>query len=65
MEQFLIDNTWVIYLAIAWTLPWKATALWKSARASQLWWFIFLLIINTLGLLEILYIFVFAPKPKK
>jgi hypothetical protein len=65
MEQFLTDNTWVIWLAIAWTIPWKAVALWKSARADQMWWFIFLLIINTLGLLEILYIFVFAPKRRK
>jgi len=65
MEQFLIDNSWVIWVAVAWTLPWKAIALWKSARADQMWWYIFLLIINTLGLLEILYIFVFAPKRKK
>jgi hypothetical protein len=65
MEQFLIDNSWVIWVAVAWTLPWKAVALWKSARADQMWWYIFLLIINTLGLLEILYIFAFAPKSKK
>lgn len=65
MEQFLVDNTWVIWLAVAWTLPWKAVALWKSARANQVGWFIALLIINTLGILEILYIFLFSPKPKK
>lgn len=65
MEQFLIDNSWVIWLALAWTLPWKAVALWKSARANQLPWFVVFMIVNTLGLLEILYIFAFAPKPKQ
>jgi len=36
---------------------WKAWALWKSANKRQLFWFILLLLINTLGLLEIAYIF--------
>ena len=35
-------------------------ALWKSARLLQKWWFIALLVFQTLGLLEILYIFVFS-----
>jgi len=65
MEQFLLTNSWVIWLILIWSIPWKAVALWKSARANQLWWFVILLIVNTVGLLEILYIFVFSPKPKK
>lgn len=65
MTDYLLTHPWVLYLILLWTIPWKAVALWKSARANQMWWFIFLLIINTLGLLEILYIFVFAPKRKK
>ena len=60
MEQFLVQNQWVIFLAVLWTIPWKGVALWKSARQSQKWWFIVLLIINTLAILEILYIFVFS-----
>ncbi len=50
----------MVVLAIVWTLPWKGYALWKSARLNQPWWFVALLVINTLGLLEILYIFVFS-----
>jgi len=57
MEQYLIDHPWVIALILLWTLPWKGVALWKSARASQVGWFVALLVINTLGLLEIIYIF--------
>jgi succinate dehydrogenase/fumarate reductase cytochrome b subunit len=57
--------TWVwlfVLFAGLWTLPWKAIALWKSARRNEKWWFIALLVINTLALLEILYIFVFSKK---
>jgi len=61
-EQFLVQNAWVIGLAVLWTLPWKGMALWKAAKNSDKWWFIALMLINTLGLLEILYIFVFSKK---
>ncbi len=44
----------------AWSLIWKGIALWKSARLGEKWWFVALLIINTVGILEILYIFVFS-----
>ncbi len=49
-------------VAILWTLPWKGWALWRSARRNEQKWFIALLLINTLGLLEILYIFKFSEK---
>ena len=44
-------------LLLAWTLYWKGQALWKAARANQLNWFIALLLINTAGILEIVYIY--------
>jgi len=62
MEQFLVQNPWVIVLVIAWTLPWKGFALWKSARLTDRWWFVLLLVINTLAILEILYIFFFSKR---
>jgi len=64
MEQFLMKNQWVILFLILWTLPWKGLALWKSARLKDKCWFIALLVINTLGLLEILYIFIFGKRKK-
>lgn len=59
-------NNQLWYLALfAWVLAWKGLALWKAARENQKWWFIPLLVVNTLGILEILYIYVFSPKPLK
>lgn len=59
MEQTTI-NYLITALVIAWTLPWKGVALWKAANKKDKVWFILLLVLNTLGILEILYIFVFS-----
>jgi len=50
----------VLILALIWTAIWKGVALWKAARNRQLVWFIVLLVVNTVGILEILYIFLFS-----
>jgi len=47
---------------VIWTIAWKGWALWKSARAGNKGWFIVLLIVNTLGILDILYIYIFSKK---
>jgi len=44
---------------IVWSLFWKGYALWRSARNYQKGWFVSLLIFNTLGILEILYLSLF------
>ncbi len=54
----------VILLLVVWSTAWKGVALWRAAGNKQLVWFICLLIFNTLGILEIIYIFGFS-KPKK
>jgi hypothetical protein len=53
---------WVVYAFIAWSLAWKAVALWKSARLSHKVWFGIMLVANTVGILEIIYIFAIARK---
>jgi uncharacterized membrane protein YagU involved in acid resistance len=51
-----------IFFAIPWSFLWKGIALWKAARNGSKVWYVVLLLINTLGILEILYIFVFSKK---
>ncbi|MBS3100496.1 hypothetical protein J4463_04785, partial [Candidatus Pacearchaeota archaeon] len=50
----------LIIIVIIWTLVWKGLALWKAGRKNQPIWFVVLLVVNTFGILEILYIFVFS-----
>lgn len=51
---------WGFGLLAIWSLFWKGLALWKSARNDERYWFVALLVINTLGILEMLYLFLFA-----
>ncbi|MDO8567994.1 MAG: DUF5652 family protein [Dehalococcoidales bacterium] len=48
--------------ALIWSITWKGLALWRAGRNSQPVWFIVMLVVNTLGILEILYIFIFSKK---
>ena len=54
----------VVALVVIWSLFWKGLALWKSARHGHKWWFVIMLVVNTVGILEILYIYVFSKMHK-
>ena len=41
---------------LLWSMFWKGLALWHTARNKQKIWFVLLLIINTIGILEIFYL---------
>lgn len=45
-----------IVIVAIWTLVIKGYALWHAARNNQKYWFIALLVINTLGILELIYL---------
>ncbi len=47
---------------VIWSAIWKGIALWKAARRDQLGWYLALLVLNTVGLLPIIYIFLVAPR---
>lgn len=63
--QFLTNNQLILLLIIIWVLPWKGVALWRSARNGHKIWFIAVLILNTMAILEIIYIFYFSEKNKE
>lgn len=52
----LNDYAWLIGLLAAWELAWKGIALWKAARAEDKAWYVIMLIVNTVGILPIIYI---------
>jgi hypothetical protein len=53
-------GAFLLAIIVLWSLFWKGCALWHAARRGEVWWFIAILLINTLGLLEIIYLFGFA-----
>ncbi len=51
-----------VVVVFVWSLIWKGLALWRAAEYKQLYWFIALMVLNTVGILEIIYLFYFAKK---
>lgn len=51
-----------ILVIALWTIVLKGYSLWYAARGEQKWWFVALLVVNTLGILEIVYLIWFRPK---
>lgn len=60
LAAYLGIPVWLLVVVAIWSLIWMGIAMWKSARKNHLVWFIVFLLIHTLGILEILYIFVFS-----
>ena len=48
---------------LLWSFVWKGLALWHSAKRNDKAWFIVFLIINTAGILEIIYLFFVIKEP--
>jgi len=65
IEQFLINNQWFIVILTGWSLLWKGLALWRSARLKSKPWFIAILLINSVGILEIIYLFIISKRKEK
>jgi hypothetical protein len=61
-ESIITPFLFLMIVIGLWDGVWKAIALWKSARNSQLAWFIALIIFNTAGVLPIIYILFFQNK---
>jgi len=55
----------LLAVVAVWSLIWMGIAMWKSARKNHIIWFVVFLLVHTLGVLEILYIFVFSKMGRK
>ena len=63
--EHLQEFYWIIlltFILIIWEALWKTIAMWKSARNNDLVWFICIALINTLGILPIIYILMDSKK---
>lgn len=69
IEQFITENTVmiivVLMLLMVWDVIWKGIALYLAGKKEQKVWFVFLLIINSVGILPIIYLVLNRKKSKK
>ena len=52
----------VIIILVIWEAVWKLIAMWKAGRNNHLAWFICIALINTVGILPIIYILMHRKK---
>ncbi len=66
-EEIGISGISLVLLGILmmWELIWKGFGLWYSARNKNTAWFIFILIMNTAGILPIIYLLTHKKQIKK
>ncbi len=63
-----MQPTWFVMGLITvglWEMVWKGIALWFAGNNKQKGWFIALLVVNSLGLLPMMYLLWFKPKEKR
>lgn len=62
--QFTWFHPFILAPFIVLDLILRGLALWRSARNGQLYWFIGLLVINTVGILPAIYLLFFQERPQ-
>ena len=67
MKTFILENNVlfavILFIIYFWVLLWKCYAIWTSVKENhKIWFVIFILPINTLGILEIIYVFFVAKR---
>jgi len=56
LQSLQIGVIFIVAMLAMWDIVWKLIALWKAARNGDLGWFICIAIINTVGILPIIYV---------
>ncbi len=65
LYNFPTEHPTLFILLIIWMLVWKGAALWKAGRKNDPVWFIALLVVNTIGILDMIYIYHIANRKRK
>lgn len=56
----------VLLIPVAiWSVFWMGWALWRAAKGDSKIWFVILLLVHTMGILDIIYIFLISKKAGK
>jgi hypothetical protein len=63
MQLNNLSNEQLVLIAaiVVWDIAWKGFALWKAARNKRKGWFIVLLLVNSIGVLPIIYLLLEKP----
>ncbi len=65
LEGFTPGVVTFIVIAAVWSSVWKAFALYRAGKVADPVWFVVLFLVNTLGILEIIYLFIFSKRASR
>lgn len=51
-----------IWLLVAWDLVWRGLGMWRAAKENKKYWFVAILVINSVGIVPLVYLIFFAKK---
>ena len=52
----------ILAILALWAIPWKLYAVWAAVKNGSKKWFVALILLNTFGILEIIYVFYILKK---
>lgn len=61
---FIQTHSYILVIVGIWDLIWKGLALWKAAQHKQRNWFIAIIIVNSVGILPMVYLKFFQKQSK-
>ncbi len=64
LSQQPLSTLFGLAVLSVWTIIWQGIALWHSAKNKQKGWFIAVFLLNTAGLLPIIYLIWFKPEKR-
>lgn len=62
LQELFAPQSLLLLVLYIWSMIAKGIALWRAAHLKQRNWFVAILVLNTIGVLEIVYLFKFADK---
>ncbi len=62
MNPQFAGSPYLLLVLYIWSLIIKGIALWRAAHLKQRNWFVAILVLNTIGIVELVYLFKFATK---
>jgi hypothetical protein len=62
MNQLPPSVNMLIIILVLWTIPWKVYSLWLAAKRDHKKWFVAIVLLNTISILEIFYVRKIAKK---
>jgi methionyl-tRNA synthetase len=65
MQNLSWLNLSLLIVGAGWSAVWMSIALWKAARRKDIIWFVIILLIHTMGILDIIYIFFISNKKQE